>query len=931
MINLIGQTFGNYQIEALLGRGGMGQVYRARQVHTGRLAALKVISPMLAADSTFEARFRQEARAIAALHHTHIVQVYDFSEHHGSCYMVMELLGQGSLRVLLDQYRERGQRIPLPLGIDLVGQAAEALSYAHGQGMVHRDIKPDNMLLAGQDSASNAYVLKIADFGLAHLAEGSQLTASGVAMGTPAYMSPEQCRGDKVDARSDIYALGVVLYEVATGRLPFEVKTLADAVYQHIHVRPPSPRVVCPDLPMALEKVILRCLEKQPSDRFASAVALSDALQSCLAPVADTSPGIAERITIQVEPETIVLTPGEPAAISVSLGNFGQLVDHLTIRLEGVPENWLTGKPPVVQLNPGAQAKVALMIMVPRVPESRAGEYPVTVRIRSRNTPAESGAALTRWIIAPFNADTLKLTPTRVYGHSQAYYWVTLVNHGNAPARYRLAATDDEQTMIYTFVPEQPELEPGQTERVRLTVEQTSRLIGSARPHTFTVQAQAADEPAGSTASAQFVQQALLPVWAIPILLLLLLAGGWWMRSELAPTETLATELPIAPTAALAELPATPARSDTPTPSPTEPPTIAPAPTAASAAATEPPTVAAPTAVANPANQLPPTAAPAPAEPPTAATPTAVANPANQLPPTATPALAAAPSETLAPAPTETLAPAPISAPPTDTPAPSVTPVLPDLVVKSINPAAVPIGQHIKTRATIEVCNQGSGAAAGFDVQWKPFPEHAGIVQSIPGLIGGTCTSLLAFEFAYPAAGDFTSSATVDIAGQVGEADESNNSRGQAMTVYATRPLKQFWKAAVNNEGDNATIASDQGEQDLQAAGYKYTRVEGYIFSSQAPGTVSLKQYWSKDRMDYAAFATPEGQSDAENSKGNYVYIRDEGYVFPNRVPGTVPLKKYWSAKRLENAIFATLEGQNDAESSLADYVYSGIEGYIFP
>jgi serine/threonine protein kinase len=290
MTALIGQQLGNYRIEERLGVGGMGEVYRAVHVHLNRPAAIKVLHSSQAADSSFQARFLREARAAAALSHTNIVEVFDFGEQDGVSYLVMELIPDGSLQRLLRQ-RSAEKGWTLGLGVDLVRQAAEGLAYAHIHHMVHRDIKPDNLLLQRVDSPdqpdeseiAERYHLKISDFGLARLIdESGDLTATGMVMGTPTYMSPEQCQGGDLDGRSDLYSLGVVLYEVATGAPPFRARTLSEAVFKHISETPPRPRTIQPNLPPALEDVILCCLAKAPNDRFATGTALSTALANVL-------------------------------------------------------------------------------------------------------------------------------------------------------------------------------------------------------------------------------------------------------------------------------------------------------------------------------------------------------------------------------------------------------------------------------------------------------------------------------------------------------------------------------------------------------------------------------------------------------------------------------------------------------------------------
>jgi serine/threonine protein kinase len=320
MAALIGQQLGNYRIEERLGVGGMGEVYRAVHVHLNRPAAIKVLHSSQAADSSFQARFLREARAAAALSHPNIVEVFDFGDQDGVSYLVMELIPDGSLQRLLRQ-RSAESGWTLGLGVDLVRQAAEGLAYAHAHHMVHRDIKPDNLLLQAVDSpdlpdgseVAERYHLKISDFGLARLIdESGDLTATGMVMGTPTYMSPEQCQGADLDGRSDLYSLGVVLYEVATGAPPFRARTLSEAVFKHISETPPRPRTIQPNLPPALEDAILRCLEKKPADRFPTGSALSAALANVLGETGERT--IVSRFTPpQGVPFPLVAAGGAPA------------------------------------------------------------------------------------------------------------------------------------------------------------------------------------------------------------------------------------------------------------------------------------------------------------------------------------------------------------------------------------------------------------------------------------------------------------------------------------------------------------------------------------------------------------------------------------------------------------------------------------------
>jgi serine/threonine protein kinase len=297
----------------------MGEVYRAIHTRLNRPAAIKVLHAYQAGDPSFQARFLREARSAASLAHPNIVEVFDFGEQDGNSYLVMELVPDGSLRTLLRQ-RSAAEGWSLALGLDLARQAAEGLAYAHARGMVHRDIKPDNLLLQRlsdfeRDSPSAEFVLKISDFGLARLAEsGEDLTVSGMVVGTPTYMSPEQCQGGTLDGRSDLYSLGVVLYEIATGSPPFRTKSLSEAVFKHISEPPKPPRQVRPDLPLALEQVILRCLAKRPEERYETATELMRALEGALS---DT------------ELMTVIGTPG--AEVPTASGALPASVDSASV------------------------------------------------------------------------------------------------------------------------------------------------------------------------------------------------------------------------------------------------------------------------------------------------------------------------------------------------------------------------------------------------------------------------------------------------------------------------------------------------------------------------------------------------------------------------------------------------------------------------
>jgi serine/threonine protein kinase len=285
--DLTGKQFGSYQIVAPLGEGGMAAVYKAYQPAMERFVAIKVLPRHMSASEEFVARFRREAKLVAQLQHPHILPVFDYGESEGYPYIVMPFILSGTLADILHK-----QRTSLAEARRIISQIGDALSYAHARGMVHRDIKPSNILI---DERGNCL---LTDFGLARMTEaGEKLTASGATMGTPAYMSPEQGRGAGVDPRSDIYSLGIILYEMLTGRVPYTAETPIAVVFKHVQDPLPSARKYNPSLSEALELVLLKSLAKNPDDRYQTADAFVQAVQGAISENSSADKTLSQKIT----------------------------------------------------------------------------------------------------------------------------------------------------------------------------------------------------------------------------------------------------------------------------------------------------------------------------------------------------------------------------------------------------------------------------------------------------------------------------------------------------------------------------------------------------------------------------------------------------------------------------------------------------------
>ena len=268
MEDLTGRQLGQYRIVGPLGQGGMAAVYKAYQASVERYVALKILPSHYSRDADFVRRFKREAKVIAGLEHPNILPIHDHGEADGFTYIVMRFVEGGTLKDLL-----HGAPLPLSQTCQLISQIAAALDHAHSKGIIHRDVKPSNVLL---DSHGNCL---LTDFGIARILEATgRFTSTGAFLGTPTYASPEQAMGRALDGRSDVYSLGIMLFEITTGHPPFDAETPMAILIKHIHDPLPMPRAVNPELPEAVERVILKALAKEPADRYQTAGEMAKAL-----------------------------------------------------------------------------------------------------------------------------------------------------------------------------------------------------------------------------------------------------------------------------------------------------------------------------------------------------------------------------------------------------------------------------------------------------------------------------------------------------------------------------------------------------------------------------------------------------------------------------------------------------------------------------
>ncbi len=437
----VGSHIGQYRILRKIGVGGMGTVYLGEHILLGRRAAIKTLLPALSMQSEIVERFFTEARATSAITDHGVVQIFDFGYHvDGTAYIVMELLEGESLQTRIDRL---GQIAP-SVALRIARQVSGSLAAAHDKDIVHRDLKPENIYLIADPEAASGERTKILDFGICKLGvSGAEpaLTQSGTTMGTPVYMSPEQCRGaGKVDHRSDIYALGCVLFHMVAGRPPFECEGAGEFIVAHLQEDPPTPSSFIPELPELVDGLILRCLEKSADDRFQSMTELQHALEYVIARISSTDIAVPSPL-----PPAMPMAAGYRSSYDLNIGT-------------PIPTQSL--KAPTPGSAKPATARRRKSNSSKSQPRARSGSQPAPISTGA-GTPSSIKAAEDRvvksggeWFVSPDDAVVDDPRITSIRPRSRAAIAVVLFGIAAAIAATLFMTRDENAVAASTPLPE---------------------------------------------------------------------------------------------------------------------------------------------------------------------------------------------------------------------------------------------------------------------------------------------------------------------------------------------------------------------------------------------------------------------------------------------------------------------------------------------
>lgn len=589
MDNLVGKQIEQYRIEALIGSGEIGTVYRAVDLSSNQLVAFKIIHPQLAQSVVFQQRFIREAQTITQLKHPSILPVHSFNKQEENLYIVMELMTSGSLHAFMERYQTQNQLVDMEQGLLLMAQVAEALGHAHRHGLVHGVLKPENVLIKHpSEPGMEGLRALVGDLGLSSLLDRDVFTQMNAFRSLWPYLSPEQVSGRYVDGRSDIYAMGVMLYEMTTGRLPFKIQSVTDAVLAHTRQQPPRPQQIQPKIPHKVEAIILRALEKDPEARFPTAELMGMALRDAAAALAQQPKAILNgttdarddtyddeprprqtgtgslagrtgplnrsgtqrystsgQLSVVVNPVNVEAIPGEVTTIRVDLFNRGDSEEQFQFRVQGLPPEWVSLSRDMVELAAGGRETLTLAIHPPNDSTARSGLHRYHILVSSESDSEEMVAITGVLTVKTFARFITSMRPRSLVNHGTCYVWIE--NEGNFETSYTITGRAENENIVFEHIT--PRLNIGPGEEAMATIEVAIKekpYVGNPEQFPFHIKIDtASSEP--QTLRGDIEIRPTWPTWVaggIMALLAILMGLGIVAYSYFDVQETMAAQTP---------------------------------------------------------------------------------------------------------------------------------------------------------------------------------------------------------------------------------------------------------------------------------------------------------------------------------------------------------------------------------------------------
>ncbi len=564
-MSLTGQIIGGrYRLLSLLGESGFGATYEAEHLTQQRRYAVKVISSTLLPDEVAQDRFQAGITAVLPLSDDGLARLVDSGAEALPFFYATPLYLGGSLRKLmddgqramLDSSRHPDGRISVVAAVDIIRQAALGLHAAHSspRHVLHLALRPESILLEDLPSARAPYPgvqARIVDVGMvqALVGQGSQLNTPNGTLGDPRYLAPEQLRGEAADSHADLYALGSILFELISGRPPFDTDSIDELIFLKSQQPAPRLRQLQPTIPRELDEIVDRCLKRSTEHRFDSSASLAAALQSLLEQIAPVQEARADGV-LMLDTDRILVTPGQPTVVGARIHNRGRHVAFFRIGVRGIDSSAVIGEERVVQVNPQQTESTQLQVILPRSPESVAGTYPVDFWLESHGSegPLPGSTLSVLCEVISFHEIEVDLKP-RI--GEPARVWQTfslqLESHSNTPERCEIHIKDDSDSLQPALESHMFELAPGDMVSVPLKLSRPPRWSGVAVRYPFTVEVEGVESGLSESVEGVFVQTRWWGWWMVVLCVLaaffgvILLVGGIWLENMIADNDHVLT------------------------------------------------------------------------------------------------------------------------------------------------------------------------------------------------------------------------------------------------------------------------------------------------------------------------------------------------------------------------------------------------------